>query len=127
MGVPLAEHSRRYERTSCFVEILKKLWSAEDQPFNYECDWYSVNGGESSPPDILPSIANAGVSEDAKNMTARLCDWAFISTPSIEAVSPTIEDIAQRLVAMGAQSEPRYFLFLYGGNPEPKRRKVWLP
>ena len=49
MGISLAEHARRYERTSCFVEILQKLWSAEAQPFDYECDWYSVSGGESSP------------------------------------------------------------------------------
>ena len=117
MGVPLAEHSRRYERTSCFVEILKKLWSAEAQPFNYECDWYSVNGGESSPtPDILPSIANAGVSEDAKNMTARLCDWAFISTPSIEAVSPTIEDIAQKANSYGRSVRTAIFPFLIWGK-----------
>ena len=90
MGVPLAEHARRYERTSCFVEILRKLWTPSEQPFDYECDWYSVKGGESSPvPDSHPMIANAGVSEDAKNMTARLCDWAFISTPSVESVRPT--------------------------------------
>ena len=117
MGIPLAEHARRYERTSCFVEILKKLWSAADQPFDYECDWYSVNGGESSPtPDVPPMIANAGVSEDAKNMTARLCDWAFISTPSIDAVGSIIGDIAEKANGYGRSVKTAIFPFLVWGQ-----------
>jgi alkanesulfonate monooxygenase SsuD/methylene tetrahydromethanopterin reductase-like flavin-dependent oxidoreductase (luciferase family) len=117
MGVPLAEHARRYERTSCFVEILRKLWTPSEQPFDYECDWYSVQGGESSPvPDIHPMIANAGVSEDAKNMTARLCDWAFISTPSVEAVGSTIADITQKAREHGRSVRTAIFPFLIWGK-----------
>ena len=117
MGVPLAEHARRYERTSCFVEILRKLWTPGEQPFDYECDWYSVKGGESSPvPDIHPVIANAGVSEDAKNMTARLCDWAFISTPSVEAVGPTIADITKKAREHGRAVKTAIFPFLIWGK-----------
>ena len=117
MGISLAEHARRYERTSCFVEILQKLWSAEAQPFDYECDWYSVSGGESSPiPDVPPMIANAGVSEDAKNMTARLCDWAFVSTPSVDAVGSIIDDIALKAKGFGRSVKTAIFPFLIWGD-----------
>jgi alkanesulfonate monooxygenase SsuD/methylene tetrahydromethanopterin reductase-like flavin-dependent oxidoreductase (luciferase family) len=61
-------------------------------------------------------IANAGVSEDAKNMTARLCDWAFISTPSVEAVGPTIADITQKAREHGRSVRTAIFPFLIWGE-----------
>jgi alkanesulfonate monooxygenase SsuD/methylene tetrahydromethanopterin reductase-like flavin-dependent oxidoreductase (luciferase family) len=61
-------------------------------------------------------IANAGVSEDAKNMTARLCDWAFISTPSVEAVGPTIIDITQKAREHGRSVKTAIFPFLIWGQ-----------
>ena len=94
MGVELAEHGRRYERTAAFIEILRGLWDATQQPLNHQTDWYSVTNGEASPiPHRQPQIANAGTSADAQRMTARLCDWAFISTPSIAAVGAIVESI----------------------------------
>ncbi len=97
MGIELAEHGRRYERTAAFIEILRGLWDAGQQPLNHCSDWYQVVDGEASPiPDVQPPIANAGTSEDAKQMTARLCDWAFVSTPSVEAVGGIVGDIKTR-------------------------------
>lgn len=113
MGIELAEHGRRYERTAAFIEILRGLWDAGQQPLNHCSDWYQVVDGEASPiPDIQPPIANAGTSEDAKQMTARLCDWAFVSTPSVEAVAGIVGDIKTRASQQQRKVRAAIFPFL---------------
>lgn len=110
MGIELAEHGRRYERTAAFIEVLRGLWDCGGQPVNHRSDWYTVVDGEASPvPAIQPPIANAGTSEDAKQMTAALCDWAFISTPSVEAIAGIIDDIQSR--AEGHRRKVRTAIF----------------
>ncbi|MDA0893225.1 MAG: LLM class flavin-dependent oxidoreductase, partial [Proteobacteria bacterium] len=87
MGIELEDHHKRYERTAAFIEILRSLWCSRKQPFNHASEWYNVVEGEASPvPDIAPVIANAGSSSDGRDLTAKLCDWAFVSTPSIGEV-----------------------------------------
>ena len=94
MGMVLEDHARRYAKTAAFIEILQGLWQRHTQPFNYESEWYRVVDGEASPvPAVVPEIANAGTSDDAKAMTAKLCDWAFISTPSITELESIVSDI----------------------------------
>ena len=113
MGVPLEEHQRRYEKTGAFIEILQNLWHAERQPFDYDSDWYQVKGGEASPvPDRPPEIANAGSSSDGRDLTARLCDWAFVSTPSIGAVGDVVNDIQARAAAHGRSVKTAIFPFV---------------
>ncbi|MBT3458233.1 MAG: LLM class flavin-dependent oxidoreductase [Halieaceae bacterium] len=113
MGVELAEHGRRYERTAAFIEILRGLWDSSQQPLNHKSDWYSVVDGEASPiPHRQPQIANAGTSADAQSMTARLCDWAFISTPSVEAVGSLVEGIASQAAAHHRRVKTAIFPFL---------------
>ena len=113
MGIELAEHGRRYERTAAFIEILRGLWDLERQPFSHQSDWYTVVDGEASPvPDLQPPIANAGTSEDAKAMTARLCEWAFISTPSVAAVGGIIDDIKGRAATEQRTVRAAIFPFL---------------
>jgi alkanesulfonate monooxygenase SsuD/methylene tetrahydromethanopterin reductase-like flavin-dependent oxidoreductase (luciferase family) len=46
-----------------------------------------------------PVIANAGNSEDARAMTARLCDWAFMAVSSIEAGAELSADFKRRAAA----------------------------
>ena len=117
MGIELEDHARRYDRTAAFIEILRGLWSETDQPFDYTSDWYNVKGGQASPiPDVPPQIANAGASEDAKAMTARLCDWAFISTPSIPAVADIINDINTRAEAHHREVRTAIFPFVLWGD-----------
>lgn len=103
MGVDILPHSERYARTSAFVEILKGLWTREPGTFNYECPWYNIQGGYVMPQPVQtphPPIVNAGTSDDAREMVARLCDWAFISPPSLE-------DVEQ--LTMGIKSRAREF------------------
>jgi FMNH2-dependent dimethyl sulfone monooxygenase len=46
-----------------------------------------------------PMIANAGNSDDARAMTARLCDWVFMAVSSIEAGAELSADFKRRTAA----------------------------
>ena len=97
MGLPLLPHDERYQRTAAFIEILKGLWTTEPGTFSYESPWYRIQGGSVMPqPAQCPPIVNAGISEDAKELVARLCDWAFVSPASIEDSGALSRDFRER-------------------------------
>ena len=104
MGLELLPHAERYQRTAAFIEILKGLWTAEPGTFNFDSPWYRVVGGYVMPPPVQkphPPIVNAGVSAEAKDLVARLCDWAFIGPPSIEATAEITRDFKERAYGYG--------------------------
>ena len=104
MHLPVIPHGERYARTADYIEILKGLWTCEPGTFNHHSSWYDVSDGWVSPQPVRrphPPIANAGVSEDAKAMAARLCDWAFISLPSAAATAEVTGDIKARAALHG--------------------------
>ena len=104
MGIDILPHDERYARTAAFIEILKGLWTQEPGSFDYECPWYDIKGGYVMPQPVQdphPPIVNAGTSEDAKDMVARLCDWAFISPPSFESIAGVTTDIKERAQSYG--------------------------
>jgi len=99
MGIEVMPHAERYRRTEAYIEILKGLWTQEPGTFNYECPWYKITAGTVLPRPLRqphPTIANAGVSEDAKDVVSRQCDWAFISPPSIAQAPAVVADIKGR-------------------------------
>ena len=49
-------------------------------------------------------------------MTARLCDWAFVSTPSVDAVGSIIDDIALRAEGFQRSVKTAVFPFLIWGE-----------
>lgn len=121
MGVELMPHEERYRRTAAFIEVLKGLWSEPPGTFNYDSPWYQIVGGYSLPQPVQrphPPIANAGISENARNMTARLCDWAFISPPSIEATANVVSDIKARATGFGRSVDCAAFPFLLWRDSE---------
>jgi FMNH2-dependent dimethyl sulfone monooxygenase len=99
MAIPVLPHRERYRRTAAYIEVVKGLWTAEPGTFSYDSQWYKIINGFISPMPVQrphPPIANAGVSEDAKELVARLCDWAFISPFSFETVAPLTTEIKAR-------------------------------
>ena len=99
MGIKLEDHSRRYERTADFIQILKGLWTEPPGSFNYDCDWYNIRNGYINPQPIArphPPIANAGTSEDARNVVAEHCDWAFISPATLDGCAEIAADFKKR-------------------------------
>ena len=112
MGIQLEPHNERYQKTAAFVEILRELWSG-NFPVNHSSEWYQILDGESRPvPSVQPAIANAGTSEDAQSMTARLCDWAFISLNSVDQASEVVSKIRKRVRMEGRTVKVAVFPFL---------------
>lgn len=99
MGLPLLPHEERYRRTAAFIEILKGLWTAEPGTFDYASPWYQIKGGSVLPQPLQkphPPIVNAGISGEAKEVVARLCDWAFVSPSSVEDSATLARDFQER-------------------------------
>ena len=106
MGIELLPHAERYQRTTAFIEILKGLWTQEPGSFTHVSPWYHITDGYVMPQPMQqphPPIVNAGTSEAARDLVARLCDWAFIAPPSAEATPDMADDFKQRAQAYGRQ------------------------
>ncbi len=104
MGIEVIPHDERYQRTEAYVEILKGLWTSAPGTFNHSSKWYRITDGWVSPLPVRhphPPIANAGVSEDARRMVARLCDWAFVSLRNATEAGPISADLRERARAYG--------------------------
>jgi FMNH2-dependent dimethyl sulfone monooxygenase len=99
MGIEVIPHDERYQRTEAYVEILKGLWTSPPGTFNQSSRRYHITDGWVSPLPVCrphPPIANAGVSEDARRMVSRLCDWAFISLRDAREAAPIAADLRER-------------------------------
>lgn len=115
MGIELLPHGERYQRTTAFIEILKGLWTEPPGTFSHHSTWYHVEGGYSLPQPLQrphPPIANAGISPEAREMMAALCDWAFISPPSVDATAAITTDLAARAAAHGRRLRCAGFPFV---------------
>jgi FMNH2-dependent dimethyl sulfone monooxygenase len=99
IGKTLLPHDERYRQTEDYITIMKGLWTAEPGSFSYRSDFYTIEKGYVSPLPLQkphPPIANAGVSQAARQMTARLCDWAFIGAQSPDDCAAVAADFKHR-------------------------------
>lgn len=115
MGLDILPHAERYQRTRAFIEILKGLWTLPPGSFNHESPWYRVTGGYSLPQPVQsphPPIVNAGNSEDAREVIADHCDWAFMSMAGLDAARTTVADIKGRAASRGRRVQAACFPFV---------------
>lgn len=131
MGIEVIPHDERYQRTEAYVEILKGLWTSPPGTYNHESKWYRVTDGWVSPLPVAkphPPIANAGVSEHAKQMVARLCDWAFISLGAAADAAPVAADLRDRARGYGRTIKvSTYPIILWGATEreaEEERERI---
>jgi len=79
-GVPQMEHDTRYDHAAEWVEVMKLLWSREED-FDYEGKFIKVNRGFAMPKPVqkpFPALMNAGGSEKGRHFAAKHCDIAFV-------------------------------------------------
>jgi alkanesulfonate monooxygenase SsuD/methylene tetrahydromethanopterin reductase-like flavin-dependent oxidoreductase (luciferase family) len=79
-GVPQMEHDTRYDYAAEWIEIMKLLWSREEE-FDYEGKFLRVTKGFAMPKPIqkpFPALMNAGGSGKGRHFTAKYCDMAFV-------------------------------------------------
>jgi dimethylsulfone monooxygenase len=79
-GAPIMEHDRRYEYAAEWLEIVRLLWTAEEE-FDYEGRFFRIKKGFHQPKPLqqpYPAVMNAGGSAAAQRFTAQYADMAFV-------------------------------------------------
>lgn len=80
-GASILEHDRRYDMAAEWIEIIVKLWTAEEE-FSYEGEFYQVNNAICGPLPVqrpTPPIMSAGTSDVGRAFAAKYADVAFVA------------------------------------------------
>jgi len=128
--------AERYQRAREFVHIVRGLWDSwEDDAFlrdrksrryfdpgklhklNHKGNFFSVRGpmNLARPPQGYPVIAQAGASEDGKELGAETAEIIFFSQQRVAAAREFYKDVKGRMVKFGR--EPGQLKMLAGLNP----------
>ena len=81
-GAPLLDHDVRYGLAVEWLEVIKRLWTAEEE-FDHEGKHFKITKGYLKPKPIqrpFPPVMNAGSSETGRHYAAKYCDIAFVNT-----------------------------------------------
>ena len=81
-GAPLMEHDDRYGLAVEWLEIIKRLWT-EDEEFDFEGKHFKIAKGYLMPKPLqkpFPAVMNAGSSDTGREYAAKYCDVAFVNT-----------------------------------------------
>ena len=104
-GIPLREHDDRYDMAAEWLEIIKKLWTEEEE-FDYQGKYYNIQKGYLMPKPVqrpFPAVMNAGGSEKGRHFCAKYCDIAFVGL-----VSHALEDAKAQIAAYRKLAREQY-------------------
>ncbi len=80
-GAPLIEHDARYDMASEWIEIIKRLWTSEEE-FDFDGKYYQVKRARNAPLPLqkpYPAIMSAGASPKGRQFAARHADVNFVN------------------------------------------------
>jgi FMNH2-dependent dimethyl sulfone monooxygenase len=94
-GRDIMEHDTRYEYAAEWIDLVKLLWSAEEE-FDYEGKFLRIKKGFSMPKPIqrpFPPLMNAGSSGKGRDFAAKYADMAFLhlDPSNLDALKSHIE------------------------------------
>jgi alkanesulfonate monooxygenase SsuD/methylene tetrahydromethanopterin reductase-like flavin-dependent oxidoreductase (luciferase family) len=78
-GAPQLEHDRRYDMAIEWIEIIRRLWT-EDEEFDYDGQFYKIKRGLIRPKPIQqphPVVMSAGASPKGRQFAAKYADVGF--------------------------------------------------
>ncbi|MCW3836982.1 LLM class flavin-dependent oxidoreductase [Sphingomonas canadensis] len=93
-GSPMMDHDSRYRYAAEWIDIVKLLWTREEE-FDFEGEFFRIVKGQSNPKPLQnphPPIMQAGQSGTGARFAAKYADIAFQSVSEGEP----IEDIRRR-------------------------------
>jgi FMN-dependent oxidoreductase (nitrilotriacetate monooxygenase family) len=121
-----AEHGDRYERAEEFIDVVRGLWDSYDADafprdkasgryFNpdrmhvleHVGKFYSVKGplSVSRLPQVRPVVVQAGMSEPARRLSARVADIVFTAQSSIDDARIFYADVKGRMAQFGRRPD----------------------
>ncbi|HZZ48748.1 MAG TPA: LLM class flavin-dependent oxidoreductase [Pseudonocardia sp.] len=113
-GATQREHDERYRVGEEWLTIMKHLW-ADDEPFNFDGEFFSIVNAEAWPKPIQrphPMIMNAGSSPAGSDFSARNADVSFVSVDDPATAKPMVESF-KRLARDQYRREPTVFSGAY--------------
>ena len=81
-GAQMLDHDDRYSLAVEWLEIIQKLWTAQEE-FDYEGKHFKIAKGYLEPKPLqkpFPPVMNAGSSGIGRDYAAKYCDIAFVNT-----------------------------------------------
>ena len=81
-GAKMLDHDDRYALAVEWLEIIQRLWTAEEE-FDYDGKHFKIAKGYLEPKPLqkpFPPVMNAGSSETGRDYAAKYCDIAFVNT-----------------------------------------------
>ena len=96
-GAPIMEHDERYAYATEWLEVMKRLWTAEEE-FDYDGRYFQIKRGFHQPKPIqrpFPVIMNAGGSGVGRHFATKHCDMIFIHIKGqdMEAARKDIDEV----------------------------------
>jgi alkanesulfonate monooxygenase SsuD/methylene tetrahydromethanopterin reductase-like flavin-dependent oxidoreductase (luciferase family) len=91
----LQEHERRYGQAAEWMEIVRRVWTSEEE-FDFHGQYYEIEGAYTEPRPAQapwPVVMNAGLSEQGRAFSAKYSDMAFVALQSDDpaAAAETVE------------------------------------
>ena len=138
-------HADRYDRAEEFADVVRGLWdSFEDDAIlrdkasgryfdpkklhvlNHEGKHFQVKGPLSvaRPPQGHPILIQAGKSEPARELSARIADAVFTSQPTFEEAHDFYADVKGRMAKFGRERDE---LKIFPGSPSTPARPRRMP
>jgi FMNH2-dependent dimethyl sulfone monooxygenase len=78
-GVEMLEHDERYSMAEEWLQIVKRLWT-DDDDFDHDGKYYRIKKGYLQPKPLqapYPAIMNAGGSDRGRHFAAKYCDIVY--------------------------------------------------
>jgi len=100
-GAPIMEHDTRYDYAAEWIDIMKMLWT-RDEEFDYDGKFLQVRKGFAMPKPIqqpYPALMNAGGSGKGRHFAAKYVDMAFVVLQSHEVAAGKAQIDAFRKLA----------------------------
>ncbi len=129
-GAPLIDHDTRYDIAVEWLDIIKRLWTAEEE-FDFDGRWFQIKKGYLEPKPIqrpYPAVMNAGGSEKGRHYAAKYCDVAFVVLDTHEFEGAKARVDAYRELARkeyGREIEVWSYAYVYQGETEKAAKEYF--
>ena len=121
-GEPMMEHDLRYDRAAEWLEVIKLLWTRQDE-FDFAGKFYNIKKGWMAPKPVQqphPVVMCAGGSERGRAFASQSCDVAFtvVQSHDPEVIRAQIADYKQRARAVGREIQVWTNCYVVQGDSE---------
>jgi alkanesulfonate monooxygenase SsuD/methylene tetrahydromethanopterin reductase-like flavin-dependent oxidoreductase (luciferase family) len=132
-GVQITDTTDRYAMATEWMEIVQKLWTTEEDEFDYRGTYYTIEGAHMMPlpaQDPGPAIMNAGGSDRGREFCGAFADIALITTKGEDPTKagPQVESYREAGREHGRELQVWTPIYIVAGNTaaevEERRRRL---